>query len=139
MAAIDQLLYPNSRRLYIGNTVASESTSPVPAGDQRDVVLLLTTLPFDADADAFASALVDERLAACVSVLPEMRSVYRWQGAVVRAAERQLLVKTTRGRITAIAARLRTLHPYDVPELLVVPACDGGEAYLAWVRQCTAS
>ena len=119
--------------------MASQSTSPVPAGDQRDVVLLLTTLPVDADADAFASALVDERLAACVSVLPEMRSVYRWQGAVERAAERQLLVKTTRGRITAIAARLRTLHPYDVPELLVVPACDGGEAYLAWVRQCTAS
>jgi len=119
--------------------VSSPPTSCGPTADDQEVVVLLTTLPADADAEAFAAALVDERLAACVSVLPEMRSVYRWMGALERTTERQLLVKTTRGRVAAINARLATLHPYEVPELLVVRACDGSDAYLAWVRQSTAS
>jgi periplasmic divalent cation tolerance protein len=119
--------------------VAPESTPCTPAGDRADVVLVLTTLPIDADADAFAAALVEERLAACVSVLADMRSVYRWQDAVERAAERQVLVKTTKDRVPALTARVRTLHPYDVPELLVVDTCGGDESYLAWVRQCTGS
>jgi periplasmic divalent cation tolerance protein len=102
------------------------------------VVAVLTTLPVEADAEAFAQALVGERLAACVSIGAPMTSVYAWQGAVERASERQLVVKTVRGRVPLIKARLASLHPYDVPELLVLPAVDGGEAYLAWVRESTA-
>jgi len=102
------------------------------------VVIALTTLPADADAAAFAEALVRERLAACVSITEPMTSIYTWQGAVERAGERQLLLKTVRGRLPLLKARLASLHPYEVPELIVLPAVDGGEAYLAWVRESTA-
>jgi len=101
-------------------------------------VLVITTLPADADAAAFGEALVHERLAACVSIGAELTSLYRWKGAIEQARERQLLVKTVRERVPLLKARLATLHPYDVPELLVLAVADGGEAYLAWVRESTA-
>ena len=103
-----------------------------------DVIIVLTTLPADADAEAFARALVTERLAACVSVTAPMTSVYAWKGAVECGRERQVVVKTVRARLPLLASRLATLHPYDVPELLALAADGGGEAYLAWVRESTA-
>ena len=103
------------------------------------VVLVLTTLPLAADAEVFAQALVEERLAACVGLGPPMTSVYRWQGAVERAQERQVVLKTVRGKVPLVEARLAALHPYEVPELLVVPVEGGGAAYLGWVRECTGS
>ncbi len=97
------------------------------------VVLLLTTLPDDHDLASLARALVDERLAACVSALPTMRSTYCWQGGIEEANERQLIIKTTRSRVEALQARLGELHPYDVPEILVVEVIGGSERYLQWV------
>jgi periplasmic divalent cation tolerance protein len=102
------------------------------------VVIVLTTLPADADSEAFSAALVNERLAACASVGAEMTSVYTWRGEIERARERQLVLKTVEDKVPLIKARLATLHPYDVPELLVLRVADGGEAYLAWVRESTA-
>jgi periplasmic divalent cation tolerance protein len=99
------------------------------------VVLVLTTIAADADAPALARTLVDERLAACVNVLPEMTSVYRWKGQVERDREQQIVIKTDAGRLPALEARLRELHPYELPEFLVVPAGGGSAAYLAWVRE----
>jgi periplasmic divalent cation tolerance protein len=119
--------------------VASQPDLRTASDVRPEVVVLLTTLPSGADGDAFATTLVDERLAACVSVSPEMLSVYRWMGAIERATERQVLVKTTRDQVPRIKARLATLHPYEVPEVLVLSASDGSEAYLAWVRQATGS
>lgn len=103
--------------------------------ESSDAVLVLTTLPGSADTEAFGRALVDERLAACVSVLDGIRSVYRWEGDVVCDTERQVLIKTTAARVSALGERFRSLHPYTVPEFLVLPVADGGAAYLAWVRQ----
>ena len=100
-----------------------------------DAVLVLTTLGSDADAAALAHTLVEERLAACVNVLPPMTSVYRWEGSVEHESERQIIIKTTRARVDALAARLRTLHPYEVPEFLVIGVNDGAEAYLAWLGE----
>ena len=100
-------------------------------------VLILTTLPAGADAAAFAAALVEERLAACVNVLPEMESIYRWEGAVQRDRERQLIVKTSRDRVDALRQRVRELHPYDVPEFIVLPIVDGSDAYLRWIGDST--
>jgi len=99
------------------------------------VVLVLTTLPADQDAEAIAATLVGERLAACVNVLERVRSVYRWRDAVERADERQLIIKTTAGRRVALEARLTALHPYDVPEFLVLPVEAGSAGYLAWLRE----
>jgi periplasmic divalent cation tolerance protein len=103
-----------------------------------DIIIVLTTLPAEADAGAFAESLVAERLAACVSAGDPMISVYTWQGAVERARERQVVMKTVRARLPLIEARLAALHPYEVPELLVLPVAGGGAAYLAWVRESTA-
>jgi len=97
-----------------------------------DLILILTTMPDDDRADALARTLVDEKLAACVNVHGPMMSIYRWKGAVERDAERQLVIKTARDRRAAVEARVRDLHPYDLPEFVVLGA-DGSEAYAAWV------
>lgn len=99
-----------------------------------EIVLALTTVPEDLDADRFARTLVESGHAACVSVLPMMTSTYRWQGAVESARERQVVIKTTTPQVGALEAAIRSVHPYDVPEFLVVPVTGGSAAYLAWLR-----
>jgi periplasmic divalent cation tolerance protein len=102
-----------------------------------DYVIVLTTIPADADGPAFGRALVDERLAACVNLLPPMESVYRWEGRVERETERQVVIKTSRDRIVSLWDRVRELHPYEVPEFVVLPIIDGNDAYLRWVGEST--
>ena len=101
------------------------------------LVLILTTMPDDDRADALARTLVDERLASCVNVHAPMMSTYRWKGSIEREAERQLVIKTTRARIAEIETRLRALHPYELPELIVVPVDAASDAYLEWVSSET--
>jgi len=102
-----------------------------------EFVLVLTTLPADADAGAFARALVEDRLAACVNMLPVMESIYRWEGRIDRDSERQMFIKTSRERVGALWERVRALHPYDVPEFVVLPIVDGNAAYLKWLGEST--
>lgn len=101
-------------------------------------LIVFCTCPDMDTAEALASTLVAERLAACVSLWPGVRSVYRWQGAVERAEEVQLLIKTTRERLPALRATLVAQHPYEVPELIAVEAVAGLESYLAWIAAATA-
>jgi periplasmic divalent cation tolerance protein len=103
---------------------------------ESDYVVVLSTFPADGDAEQFASQLVTERLAACVNIFP-IRSVYRWQGAVERSDERQLLIKTTTARLADLAIRIKSLHPYDVPEFVVLPILEGSRDYLSWVADST--
>jgi periplasmic divalent cation tolerance protein len=102
-----------------------------------EYVLALTTLPLDQDALGFARVLVDERLAACVNILPEMQSVYRWKGNVEQERERQLLIKTTESCLAALWERVRELHSYDVPEFIVLRITDGNDVYLRWIAEST--
>ena len=102
------------------------------------LILILTTMPDDDRAGSIARTLVDERLAACVNVHAPMTSTYRWQGAVQREAERQVVIKTTRERLSDLEARLRTLHPYELPEFVVI-AASGSDAYLTWVSDQTST
>jgi periplasmic divalent cation tolerance protein len=104
-----------------------------------DLVIVLTTMPDDARADELARTLVDERLAACVNVHAPMTSTYRWKGTVERDAERQLVIKTSRDRVAALEARLRLLHPYELPEVVVIGVERGSDAYLRWVSDETRS
>jgi len=98
--------------------------------------LVLTTLPAEGGVvEAFARALVDERLAACVSVLPPMQSTYRWKGEVETASERQVLIKTKAAQLAALEQRVQALHPYDVPEFLVLTIEAGSPAYLSWLNE----
>lgn len=108
------------------------------AAESRPVIVL-TTLGAQTDAAAFARVLVDERLAACVNILPEMTSVYRWEGTIEEDREQQLVIKTTSDRVEALEARLHELHPYELPEFLVVAATDGSAGYLAWLEASTRS
>jgi periplasmic divalent cation tolerance protein len=96
------------------------------------VSIVLTTLGADADAAALARTLVEERLAACVNILPPMTSIYRWQGKLEQDREQQVVIKTSPDRVAALQTRLRQLHPYELPEFLVLDAT-GSDAYLAWV------
>ena len=102
-----------------------------------EYVIVLTTWPADADAEAFARTIVEERLAACVNLFSPLTSIYRWQGTVEQASERQIIIKTTRGRVEALKARVHDLHSYEVPELLVLPVSEGSAAYLAWISDST--
>ena len=97
----------------------------------------LCTCPDAATAARIASALVDDRLAACVNVLPGVESVYRWQGRVERASEVLLLIKSTRERLPALTARVVELHPYELPELVAVDIAGGLPGYLAWIADAT--
>jgi periplasmic divalent cation tolerance protein len=101
-------------------------------------LLVLSTFPDEARAADAARALVADRLAACANIVPGLKSIYRWQGAVEENAEVLVLFKITPERYDAFAARLRELHPYEVPEILCFPAAAGLPAYLSWVTECCA-
>jgi periplasmic divalent cation tolerance protein len=103
-----------------------------------DLVLILTTVPAGEPGETIARTLVDERLAACVNLQAPMTSFYRWKGRLEQDVERQLLIKTTVGRVTAIQTRLAQLHSYELPEFVVLPVADGAAAYLDWIRQASA-
>jgi periplasmic divalent cation tolerance protein len=102
-----------------------------------DIVIVLTTAPDNGQVEEWARTLVDERLAACVNVCGAMVSFYRWKGVVERDAERQLVIKTTRERLTALRARLRELHTYDLPEFVVLAVADASDEYVKWVVEQT--
>ena len=102
------------------------------SADSRPVIVL-TTLGAQTDAAAFARVLVEERLAACVNVLPAVTSVYRWKGAIEEEGEQQLLIKTTMACVAALEARFQEMHPYELAEFLVLGVSDGSAAYLSWL------
>lgn len=97
------------------------------------VMLVMTQLSDREAALNLAQVLIDERLAACVSVGQDVTSVYRWAGAVETANEIPLLIKTTSERYAALQTRVRELHPYELPEIIAVPLAQGLPEYLQWV------
>ena len=101
----------------------------------RKIVVALSTLPAEFDADALANALIDLGLAACVTILPGVQSVYKWDGKVESSRELQLVIKTTRDRVAALWTEIKTRHPYDVPEFIVLPIVEGNPDYLRWVGE----
>lgn len=99
------------------------------------VVQLQTTLPDEQAARQLAATLVGERLAACVQVLGPAHSTYRWQDRVDTATEWLCLIKAPAAHLPHLLSRLRALHPYDTPEILVLPVIGGDPAYLRWVEE----
>lgn len=98
-----------------------------------DLIVILTTMPDDPRADALARTLVEERLAACVHIHAAASSTYRWRDAVECESERPVVVKTTRAMRPAVEARLRALHPYQVPEFVVL-AAEAADDYGRWLN-----
>lgn len=102
-----------------------------------DAVIVFLTCANRDEAEQIARAVVEERLAACVQLLPQIRSIYRWQGAVEEADEILVLCKTTAARFDELAARIAAMHSYDTPEIVGIPVSMGAEKYLGWLRDST--
>jgi periplasmic divalent cation tolerance protein len=99
--------------------------------------LLLSTVPDPETGARIAAALVEERLAACVNILPGVTSIYQWQGEIHRDAECLLLIKTRNSLYSQLESRLLALHPYELPELVAVPLEGGLAGYLQWIQDNT--
>jgi periplasmic divalent cation tolerance protein len=111
----------------------------LPALTVPPAVLVLCSCPDELQATEIARKMVQEGLAACVSRLPPMASVYRWQGQLCEASEQLLLIKTTAAAYAALEMRLKALHPYEMPEIIALPVVAGSEAYLNWVARAVDS
>ncbi len=102
----------------------------------EDIRVVFVSIPRE-EAAPFARALVEERLAACVNIVPKMESFYRWEGKVLSDSEALLIVKTTKGRFDALRKYIEERHPYDLPEIVALPVSEGLPDYLAWVSDQT--
>jgi periplasmic divalent cation tolerance protein len=98
-----------------------------------DKIVVLSTCANEEEAGKLARVLVEERLAACVSVIPGVRSFYHWKGAVESSAECLLVIKTSRELFAPLRLAMDRLHSYDVPEVLALPIVDGAPSYLDWL------
>jgi len=99
---------------------------------ENQLLVILCTVPDQDTAEKLATGLVERRLAACVNVIAAVKSFYRWQGKLEQSPELQLLIKTRRGRFDELVTWLDEHHPYEVPEIVAIPAERVSEAYLAW-------
>jgi periplasmic divalent cation tolerance protein len=104
-----------------------------------EIIVILCTVPSVEVGETLGRSLVGARLAACVNVVPGLTSVYRWQGEVQVDREAQLLVKTRRALLERASAHIRAEHPYEVPEILALPASGGDPAYLRWITESTSA
>lgn len=99
----------------------------------EQTLLVLSNVPDAELASTIARTLVEQRLAACVNIMPAVQSVYQWQGAIEHASEVTLMVKTTQARYADLEAAIKAAHPYDVPEIIAIPIATGLPAYLNWI------
>ncbi|MGH8199907.1 MAG: divalent-cation tolerance protein CutA [Steroidobacteraceae bacterium] len=103
-------------------------------GEPIEPLVVLTTCPDDAAAARIARELVESGLAACVTRVGPVHSTYRWRGAIRDEPEALLLIKTVTIRYPELEMRLKSLHPYEVPEIIALPVAAGSAAYLAWLQ-----
>lgn len=96
-------------------------------------ILVVMTAASREEADRIAEMLVSQSLAACVQILPEIKSIYRWQGKVTREMEILLLAKTTRNRFRDLVSSVTAMHSYETPEIIALPISDAAEPYLKWL------
>lgn len=99
-----------------------------------DKRIVLTTCGSEEEGEKIARYLVENQFAACVNVMPQVRSIYRWQGEVESALEWLLIVKTTDNNFPQVRDAIRSLHSYEVPECIVIPIEDGSASYLQWIE-----
>ncbi len=102
-----------------------------------DFIVVYITAPNQEEAQSLAQALVKEKLAACVNIIPGIQSVYQWDNAIQTDQELLLICKSRTERFEALSKRVQTLHSYDVPEIISIPLQNGSEPYLNWVRDNT--
>ena len=104
-----------------------------------DALVVLITAPKEEDAAAMANALVEGRLAACVNIIRQVRSIYRWQGKIEDDQEVLMIAKTRKECFAELVNKVKELHTYSVPEIIALPIVDGFESYLGWLKEETGS
>jgi periplasmic divalent cation tolerance protein len=104
---------------------------------QKQAVVIFVTTSSSAEAEKIGRALVEEKLVACANIVPLVRSIYRWQGKICDESEALMVLKTRSGQIQKIIKRVRSLHSYKVPEIIVLPISAGSKDYLRWIYEVT--
>jgi len=99
-----------------------------------DKIVVFSTCATEAEAERLARTLVEARIAACVTILPGARSVYRWQGAIETSAECLLMIKSSRALFESLRVALEKVHSYEVPELVALPVVEGAANYMNWLE-----
>ncbi|XP_060546115.1 protein CutA isoform X2 [Pantherophis guttatus] len=130
-----------SGRLFSASSSSASMAAEPPSSPAATAALLsaaFVTCPNETVAKDIARALVERRLAACVNVLPHVTSIYRWKDAVEEDAEVLLMIKTRSSRVSALAEYVRSVHPYEVAEVISVPIQQGNPPYLRWVEEAVA-
>jgi periplasmic divalent cation tolerance protein len=102
--------------------------------DERDIMVVLSTVPSESVGREIARDIVGGRLAACVNIVPGVVSIYEWDGRMEESSEAVLIIKTTADKVEALIDRLAKLHPYDVPEIIAMPVQDGHKPYIDWIK-----
>lgn len=97
--------------------------------------LVLSTCPSSEVAEQIAQHIVEEKLAACINILPEIKSIYSWENKVECSHEVQLIIKTKVSKFSALSQRIRQLHPYEVPEIIAIDITHGEPHYLQWINE----
>jgi periplasmic divalent cation tolerance protein len=103
----------------------------------HQALLVLSNAPNEEVAERLARLLIEQRLAACVNIMPAMRSIYRWEDKLDEAREVAIQIKTVAAHYKQLEAAIRAMHPYTVPEIIAIPIVDGLPEYLSWIRQET--
>jgi periplasmic divalent cation tolerance protein len=103
------------------------------SSSEPTLIVVMTTLPDVSQANSIAKILVEEKLAACVQVMPSMTSTYMWQGELCQESEHLVLIKTLQANYEALLSRMRSLHPYETPEIIAIPTIAVDQDYLNWV------
>jgi len=98
-----------------------------------DKIVIFSTCPSAEEAEKVAKSLLEKHLAACVTLIPGARSIYRWQGAIEEATEHLLLIKSRRDLFDGLKRELGAIHSYEVPEIIAVPVVEGAPAYIDWI------
>jgi periplasmic divalent cation tolerance protein len=107
--------------------------------NEIEFLLLLCTCPSEVVALEIATQVISNSLGGCVNILPNLYSIYRWQGKIEKERENLLLIKTNRGSYAQLETLIKKLHPYQIPEIITIPICDGSLEYFTWLRQCLKS
>lgn len=106
----------------------------IDASDVNEAIVVFVTTPNSEEAARLGEMMVAARLAACVQILPEMESVYRWQGQIERQKEVLLIAKTTRSKFEELEREVRAIHSYETPEIVALPLVAGSSPYLEWLN-----
>lgn len=104
--------------------------------NENQKIVIFCTVPNRETALKISQPIIEEKLAACVNIVPSLISIYKWKGKIAQDSEELLIIKTTQQKFNVLETRIKQLHPYEVPEIIALPIVIGSDKYLNWVEEC---